>query len=513
LRLRFVIKIAILGNMRTIYIWGAGHYGALAALDMEKNGKVIAGFIDNDKKLQGKKRLGYKVFSFEQIKNNEAFITIAADAASEIAAELEANGYKEGEDFDIFGTIKRKININDLELVENIGILFENEVVLYGTEKNECYFWRPIKNGTYRILKNAGISVSCFCSNESDEWGQCIDGIKIISPSELKQLDNDKDLAIIIATSNVAIMDRIIYDISALKLKTNKIYTNFGVGISLLQNVNDSRISDEHRKTCRFTDGLKYSIKDYENIADIQNAARACYYNILVYQPGKVASSAIYSSITKTGLNANQLHTLNAWGCEVTNAYKNIFKKSDTIKIITLVREPVSRVISYFFQRLSLYLHDHHLVKSGYSFMNMIVESLIKGYIDRANLKFTQFDWFDNELKAVFGIDIYAHPFDKEKGYSIIKQGNVEVLAMKMEKLNSLESVIGEFLCAPQFKLVNDNEGDKKVYKYLYKNVKDTIKIPRKVFDKYYKDPKMNHFYSEEEKAAFLKKWEKNIAD
>jgi hypothetical protein len=123
------------------------------------------------------------------------------------------------------------------------------------------------------------------------------------------------------------------------------------------------------------------------------------------------------------------------------------------------------------------------------------------------------FNWFDNELKAFFGIDVYAHPFDREKGYSIIKQGNIEVLVMKMEKLNSLESVIGEFIGAPQFKLVNDNVGSNKIYKYLYKNVKDAVKIPREIFSVCYGNPRMSHFYTEEEKAAFLKKWEKNIVD
>ena len=114
----------------------------------------------------------------------------------------------------------------------------------------------------------------------------------------------------------------------------------------------------------------------------------------------------------------------------------------------------------------------------------------------------------------MFGIDVFEYPFDKEKGYSIIKKDNIEVLLMKLEKLNGLEQIIGRFAGAPHFKLINANIGEKKQYAYLYKDVKDTMKIPREVFDFYYKgNPRMDHFYSEEEKAAFLKKWEKNIVD
>ena len=86
--------------------------------------------------------------------------------------------------------------------------------------------------------------------------------------------------------------------------------------------------------------------------------------------------------------------------------------------------------------------------------------------------------------------------------------------AMKLENINSLVNVIGEFIDKPQFKLMNTNVGEGKYYKHLYKNVKDAIKIPREIFDMYYKDnPKMDHFYSDAEKTYFLKKWEKNITD
>ena len=48
----------------------------------------------------------------------------------------------------------------------------------------------------------------------------------------------------------------------------------------------------------------------------------------------------------------------------------------------------------------------------------------------------------------------------------------------------------------------------------MYKNVRDVIKIPRDIVDFYYKDnPRMDHFYTEEEKTEFLKKWESNIID
>lgn len=502
--------------MESTYIWGAGHFGALAALDMEQKGKAIAGFIDSNKKLQGKRRLGYEVFSPEYvIKNKEKIIIAIFDSVNEIAKNLEDNNYVYGRDFDVFeeikwnyNTLRKKntANINDLELVENIDVLFENEIVLYGTGK--C------GENAIRDLKMAGIPVHCFCDADSNKWGQYIDDIEIISPSKLKQLDKEKNIIIIVTP----FIDSIFDDISALKLRTEKIYTKFGLDISLLQNINHYKISEMYRDFQFSANKLRnFSLKDalnfwiYTRLAPIMD--RNC--NILIYQPGKVGSTTICTNIRKSGLACVHEHRLNG----IDEEGKDILKKLDILKIITLVREPISRNISRFFQ----YFEGPSLgpiicVIPEMQFMEVIIERLKHGYHEipyyNNNILHNPFDWFDKELKAVFGVDIYAHPFDKEKGYSIIKQGNIEVLAMKLEKLNSLESVIGEFINVPNFKLINANEGDKKPYKYLYKNVKDAIKIPREVFDEYYKNnPKMDHFYSEEEKAAFLKKWEKNIAD
>ena len=396
---------------------------------------------------------------------------------------------------------QKGLQINDLEIVENIDILFENEVIIYGAGtcgKKIC------KN-----LKIAGLSVSYFCDGDNNKWGQIINDIGVISPDDLKRLDAEKNLIVIIASYNVPVTEQIISDIAELKLKTNKIYTEFALKFSLIRNSGDYRISEAYRSLCN----LYFSAIESKHTF-IHTSRAICFFDntdsdILIYQPGKVGSSTVYKSLTEIDIACTQLHVLNFWNKKTSNTYNKIFKKTALLKIITLVREPISRDISRVFEQLNYIAHLMH----ESSFLDLCIEFLMRTKpMIPLLFDIKQFDWFDDELKAVFGIDIYAHPFDKEKGYSIIKQGNIEVLAMKLEKLNSLESVIGEFVGAPKFKLINDREGDTKWYRYLYKNVKDTIKIPKEVLDQYYENnPKMDHFYSKKEKIAFLKKWEKNI--
>lgn len=71
---------------------------------------------------------------------------------------------------------------------------------------------------------------------------------------------------------------------------------------------------------------------------------------ILVYQPGKVASSSVYRSILNFGRYALHCHTLGDTGFGDNNLYKLLSIKSG--KIISLVRDPVARQISAMWQNI-----------------------------------------------------------------------------------------------------------------------------------------------------------------
>lgn len=125
-----------------------------------------------------------------------------------------------------------------------------------------------------------------------------------------------------------------------------------------------------------------------------------------------------------------------------------------------------------------------------------------------------EFAWFDLELKEATGIDIYQYPFDKENGYAWIKEGNIEILVLTLEKLNENVEVLGEFVGKPGIKLQNANVGDDKQYKYIYEGLKKDIRIPVRVMESQYKNnPQLDHFYTEEEKERFLQEWSKYVSN
>ena len=405
----------------------------------------------------------------------------------------------------------KNISIDELKLIENPSELLDNKIILYGAGEQG-----GIAN---KKLKAIGIPASYFCDSNVQKWGTRIDGTEVMSIPQLILTDKAEHLTIIITSSEPEYIEQILQVIEGLNLRTKSVYTVLGLNISLLQHINDLRISNEERaaflvlhenytKLIEVKSIRSFSQRQSNAMIDIILGRIYESDNILVYQPAKVGSSTISKSLSSIGIPNTQIHYLNKTNVgpmrEKLVDYSSILKSRASVKTITLVRDPIARDFSAFF---------HHIraltfMQPGDSFLTSCSEGIIK------SKTISEFDWFDEEFRVFFDIDVFAYPFDKESGYSIIKQGNVEVLLMKLEKLNELEQVIGAFVGAPHFRLVNANVGENKLYKHLYKNVMDTIKLPREVFSRYYENnPRMDHFYSEEEKAAFWKKWEKNIAD
>jgi len=244
---------------------------------------------------------------------------------------------------------------------------------------------------------------------------------------------------------------------------------------------------------------------------------------VLVYQMGKVGSSSITSSLEKIDIKSLHIHSL----------YKNrgyaLFKKfllakkyyflykrillsvfylwqrlklhkHKNLKIITLVREPISVNISSFFHNLSYF---------AYEFEQNATSSIAESFFEKFNNDYT-LDWFDTEWFPTIGVDVYKYDFNKEAGYSIIKEKNIECLIIKLEKLDELEAVIADFVGNDQFKLLNSNISTEKWYNSVYQDFKNNVKLSPEFIDRMYSSKLVQHFYSSKEIDGFRSKYLKS---
>jgi hypothetical protein len=227
---------------------------------------------------------------------------------------------------------------------------------------------------------------------------------------------------------------------------------------------------------------------------------------VLAHGTAKVGTTSIFDSLLAAGINARHLHAI--IGDKIIETIKTM---PERVKIISGVREPLSRDLSLFFQSESSY--NRYVVSQGnfeQRLQNMMTNLYKNGkflFNEKPSPYGLEFGWFDNEFKDKFGLDIYETPFDKEKGYTIYHKDNIDLFLYRLEDLNKLENELQDFLGCPEFKILHTNNAAEKNIANIYKELKQKYVFPKAQVQLYYEEnERMDYFYTKEEQEAFLRK-------
>lgn len=432
------------------------------------------------------------------------------------------------------------MKIYDYDLVNNLDLLFQKELVLYCTGSGA--------NTAFRLLSMLNLRPQYFVDSNPDLFGEKIWDTEILDPGTLVRYSREHTYNLILCTTSYE--DEIIQLLDGHLNEDNvNTFTLCGFIMAIRHNYSHPKMTDsviEEMKQTNHTANINLTLfKQY--MFDLKLSMAVNSENpLLIYQPGKVGSSSLLSSIQRTYPLAVQPHRFNAddtFWFESTfwpdykghplfdsfkSGYKDIYseyisklKQKKKIQIITMVREPLIRDLSAYFQFIRQQYNtiieapclfeggEISLLKDSIKYFDYIYDN----FLDKCNWFFNEFGWYREEFENNFGINIFEYPFDREAGYGLIKEGNLEILVLKTECLNSLEHVIGNFLHIPSFQLVKRNDSTKKIYRFLYEDCKKNVVFPKKYVDFYYKNNTfMNHFYSEAEQQAFLQQWKPHIS-
>jgi hypothetical protein len=221
---------------------------------------------------------------------------------------------------------------------------------------------------------------------------------------------------------------------------------------------------------------------------------------VFIFQMGKVASSSIHYSLKKQypGAVAHAHHIgPSNWASEL---FYRWFKAGNEIKIISPVRDPISRNVSSFFQDYSDYS------KKEFERLNLDTEKMIDDFINQYQHD-VPLTWFDDNIKKYFSIDIYETPFP-EQGVAVYRSHNVSLLVFRIDLDDSLkEKAIREFLSFDSFRLQNKNVSSNKEYYEVYKNFIKTIKLPDEYLSKMKRSKYFNYFYTPDEIEKIICRW------
>ena len=254
--------------------------------------------------------------------------------------------------------------------------------------------------------------------------------------------------------------------------------------------------------------GLEGAIQQ-NHFCDARHLATRGDWVFLVASSGKVASTAITSFLTNadafSGISKTyHIHYLAHEKIEAAmrsqnfmqhnvvekavNAFLKKHRDDVTLKIISGVRCPVSSAISAYYEN------------------NMYpVDGRFYGF--RGTLKWIT-GWFDTHLKTALGIDVYEHEFDKDAGYAIIKQGNIEVLLYTFEKMpHNITSALKDFIGINDARLPELNKSSDKSYRKEYQNTLATMRFEADILDLAYASKYARHFYTDDFIEAAYSRW------
>lgn len=241
---------------------------------------------------------------------------------------------------------------------------------------------------------------------------------------------------------------------------------------------------------------------------------------VLIYSMGKVGSLSLYHSIqAQTNLPVFHIHSLNQeridWEYEACRAkgwwpdsknpgaliYEKKIQNKQAASVITTIREPIERNVSAFFEVFRYY--------------NKVEASNYQGntsFLQEQFLKLVPHDypltWLDEELKKMLRIDVYKKPFDFQQKYQNYQEGNLDLLLLRVDLLDSeKERQIDQLLGISDLKLVRHNVGSEKAYAKLYEQFKTTLKLPQNYVEQMLESKYCRHFYGQKERQDLFEKW------
>ncbi len=251
---------------------------------------------------------------------------------------------------------------------------------------------------------------------------------------------------------------------------------------------------------------------------------------VLCYSMGKVGSTSIFKTLKRTKFagGTQHLHFLNSGSIpEVRDIHRRAGFRGDPahlkaarlfikvrseispsrLVIITAVRDPVGFAISNFFQN-PYFFRDFKLplVQDNAEEIKWYIENSV---LEPNSSSFQYWNnWLVNELERVFNFKFFDHPFDQNKGWSVIQSDRAKIGCIQMEMLNEGFPNLAMSLVGEEINLTDRTANSRAHFHQYYRELVRRISVPKESLELIYQSPFVRYFYSNEQIEQFIRKWQ-----
>ena len=294
-------------------------------------------------------------------------------------------------------------------------------------------------------------------------------------------------------------------------------------GYGYLQATRDALLNVTNLQNCDLGKYKNIQPHDYDKEA----LAKPPKSPIIIFQMGKVASGTAHVVLSELKLSEPVLHchmlahleqieerlisivgdpTTSLEHIAVCKKIRDWMATADdkTVwNVITLVREPVGRNVSEFFERANQFLPN---LRERIAINDITIEEVRDVFL-HAYRQEGSLDWFNNQFKTVFDIDVLNEPFDPAKGYAIYEKLPTRVLLIRVKDLNGkLEQALEDFLGIKGAKPIQTNTAEDKDYIDLIQRFRK-MPLPHEYVSKMLSSKLATHFFSPEELADLYRRY------
>lgn len=242
---------------------------------------------------------------------------------------------------------------------------------------------------------------------------------------------------------------------------------------------------------------------------------------VIVYQMAKVGSSAVVAALQAARLPVFHVHRMDAghlaamrearrrlgWYIPPVPRHdrlglrlrRDIFDRGREVAIVTLVRDPVARNLSSYFEHLDSIWHTRNAHES------ISAKALADGFGPRYTHA-EPLTWFDDEMLPVTGIDVYQRPFPAS-GSLVISTGRIRLLILKSEMPDAAKGeALSAFIGRPNLTVTRVNATEDKSKGEAFRRFVSDVSLPDDYLRQMLESRYARHFYSDSERKGL---WER----